>query len=109
MTNYQIIILGIIIIGLVNIFFFKWAILSRKEYNEFLSIKRKWEGLPKATRRHLSVIVLLSFLTSCAPSGKYGYAPARITVYKGKIDIQVKEKFKPLPDTTIEAVIIKRF
>jgi hypothetical protein len=52
-------------------------------------------------------IIICSILFSCS-TAKVGYAPAKITLSKGKVHIQAKEKFKQLPDTTIDAVIIRR-
>ena len=52
-------------------------------------------------------ILFVITLIACSPS-RVMYAPAKITVQGGRVHIQPKDKFRPMPDTTIDAVIIRR-
>jgi hypothetical protein len=56
------------------------------------------------------VAALCVMLFSCAAvrQPQISYAPAKITVYKGKVIVQPTEKFKPMPDTTVDGYIIRK-
>lgn len=56
--------------------------------------------------RSLFILLLLS---SCTVTTRYGYAPCKITHYKGSIHVQPTGKVKPMPDTTVYGYIIKRY
>ncbi len=55
----------------------------------------------------IALIILFSVLTSCSRS-YFGYGKAKVTVKGREIHIQEVEKLKPLPDTTMEVIMIRR-
>lgn len=57
--------------------------------------------------RMIMIIATIMIFTSCTVS-RYSYAPAKITTYKGRIKIDLLEKLKPMPDTTVYGIYIKK-
>lgn len=59
---------------------------------------------------HLVLALMLfafMLLASCKAT-EYGIAAAKITHKNGKLDIELMERLKPMPDTTVQAIIIKK-
>lgn len=56
----------------------------------------------------LLVVAMICLMLFSCTAGRVMYAPARITVNGGKVTIQPKDKFRTMPDTTIDAIIIRR-
>lgn len=54
------------------------------------------------------ILALALALASCRTAPRFAYAPVKITVQGNKIHVQPLQKFKPMPDTTIQGYLIKR-
>lgn len=56
----------------------------------------------------LLTLILILTLASCRTAPSFMYAPAKITVQGNKLHIQILQKFKPMPDTTMHGLLIQR-